>query len=105
MKTKHIINGKKSKKIGRKVGILVAAMLGVSIIVVVTICLMMFYRLTLSMMEDVCVSGTNMLAYELDNYNGPEDKTSLLDALSQQMGCEFTIFRGNERAYPTSCLK
>ncbi|MCR2047248.1 methyl-accepting chemotaxis protein [Acetatifactor muris] len=101
MKTKNIINGQKSKRIGRKVGTLVAVMLGISIIIVVTICLLMFYRLTLSMMEDVCVSGTNILAYELDNYSGPEDKTALLDALSRQMGCEFTIFRGNERAYTT----
>lgn len=82
-------------------GNLVALMLGVSITVVVMLCVWMFYRLTMSMMEDVCVSGTNVLAYELANYQGPEDKTALLDALSGQMGCEFTIFHGDERAYTT----
>ena len=92
---------RKSKRIGRKVGNLVALMLGVSITVVVMLCVWMFYRLTMSMMEDVCVSGTNVLAYELANYQGPEDKTALLDALSGQMGCEFTIFHGDERAYTT----
>ena len=91
----------KSRRIGRKVGNMVAVMLGVSIVVVVAICVLMFYRLSMSMMQDVCVSGTNVLAYELKNYNGPEDKTELLDALKQQMGCEFTVFHGDERAYTT----
>ncbi len=92
---------KTPRRIGRKVGNLVAAMLGVSITTVVILCVLMFYRLTMSMMEDVCVSGTNVLAYELANYSGPDDQTALLDALKEQMGCEFTIFRGNERAYTT----
>lgn len=99
--SKSKTSGQKSRHIGRKVGNMVAAMLGVSIIVVVAICVLMFYRLSMSMMQDVCVSGTNMLAYELKNYNGQEDKTELLDALKQQMGCEFTIFHGDERAYTT----
>ena len=93
--------GQKTKRIGRKVGNLVAAMLGVSITVVVALCVLMFYRLTMSMMQKECVSGTSMLAYELANYDGPEDKTALLDDLKQQMGYEFTIFRGDERAYTT----
>lgn len=76
-------------------------MLGVSITVVVIVCVLMFYRLTMSMMQNECVSGTNVLAYELANYSGPEDRTALLDALKEQMGCEFTIFQGNERAYTT----
>ncbi len=91
----------KIKRIGRKVGNLVAAMLGVSITLVVVICVLMFYRLTMSMMQNECVSGTNVLAYELAAYSGDEDKTGLLDALKQEMGCEFTIFHGDERAYTT----
>ena len=101
MDENHSKSVRKGKRIGRKVGNLVALMLGVSIIVVVMLCVLMFYRLTMSMMQDVCVSGTNVLAYELENYTGPEDKTELLDALSSQMGCEFTIFHGDERAYTT----
>ncbi len=94
-------NTQKTRHIGRKVGNLVAGMLGVSITVVVIVCVLMFYRLTMSMMQNECVSGTNVLAYELANYSGPEDRTALLDALKEQMGCEFTIFQGNERAYTT----
>ncbi|MCI8599670.1 MAG: HAMP domain-containing protein [Lachnospiraceae bacterium] len=92
---------RKDKRIGRKVGNLVALMLAVSITTVVILCVLMFYRLTISMMENVCVSGTNMLAYELANYNGSDDKTELLDSLKEQMGCEFTIFHGDTRAYTT----
>ena len=91
----------KMKRIGRKVGNLVAVMLGVSITLVVILCVLMFYRLTMSMMQNECVSGTNVLAYELSSYSGDEDKTELLDALKHEMGCEFTIFQGDERAYTT----
>ncbi|MEY8411696.1 methyl-accepting chemotaxis protein [Lachnospiraceae bacterium 62-26] len=91
----------KIKRIGRKVGNLVAAMLGVSITLVVVLCVLMFYRLTMSMMQKECVSGTNVLAYELAAYSGNDDKTELLDELKKEMGCEFTIFHGDERAYTT----
>ncbi len=94
-------NDKKTKRIGRKVGNLVAAMLGVSITLVVLLCVLMFYRLTMSMMQSECVTGTNVLAYELAAYSGDEDKTELLDALKKEMACEFTIFHGDERAYTT----
>lgn len=93
--------GQKTRRIGRKVGNLVAAMLGISITIVVALCVLMFYRLTMSMMQSQCTSGTNMLACELSSYDGPEDKTALLDELKQQMGYEFTIFHGDERAYTT----
>ena len=59
MDENHSKSVRKGKRIGRKVGNLVALMLGVSIIVVVMLCVLMFYRLTMSMMQDVCVSGTN----------------------------------------------
>ena len=42
----------KMKRIGRKVGNLVAVMLGVSITLVVILCVLMFYRLTMSMMQN-----------------------------------------------------
>ena len=77
---------KKTKRIGRKVGNLVAAMLGVSITLVVLLCVLMFYKLAMTMLQSECVSGTNMLAYELAAYSGDEDKTALLDALKQEMG-------------------
>ena len=55
----------KIKSIGRKVSNLVAAMLFVSITLVVVICVLMFYRLTMSMMQNECVSATNVLAHFL----------------------------------------
>ena len=91
----------KIKRIGRKVGNLVAAMLGVSITLIVVLCVLMFYQHTMSMLKNECVSATNVLAYELAAYSGDVDKTGLLDALKQEMGCEFTIFYGDERAYTT----
>lgn len=91
----------KTKRIGRKVGNLVAALLGVSITLIVMLCVLMFYRLTMSMMQNECISGTNVLAHELSAYSGDDDKTAVLDALKQEMGCEFTIFHGDERAYTT----
>ncbi len=94
-------NDKQFKRIGRKMGNLVAVMLGVSITVVVLVCVLMFYNLTMSLMQDVCVRGTNVLAYELQSYDGDDDKTALLDALKEKMDCEFTIFHGDERAYTT----
>lgn len=93
-------NGKR-QRIGRKVGNLVAVMLGLSIIIVVVLCISIFYHLVMSMLEDQCINGTNVLAYELQNYSGPKDKTQLLDDLKKQMDCEFTIFDGDERAYTT----
>ncbi len=91
----------KKQQIGRKVSNLVATMLGLSILIVVFICIGMFYNLIMGMLKDECVSGTNILAYQLENYTGPEDKTRLLDDLKKQTGCEFTIFYGDERAYTT----
>ena len=94
-------NDKQFKRIGRKMGNLVAVMLGVSITVVVLVCVLMFYNLTMSLMQDVCVRGTNVLAYELQSYDGDDDKTALLDTLKEKIDCEFTIFHGDERAYTT----
>jgi len=98
----HSGNGKQNtKRIGRKVGNLVAVILGISIALVVLQCVLMFCQLIMSMLENECVSGTNVLAYELSAYSAEEDKTALLDALKAEMGCEFTIFHGDERAYTT----
>ncbi len=92
---------KTTKRIGRKVGNLAVWMQGLSIIAVVAICIVMSYRLTTDLLQQQCVNATQMLSYELENYSGPEDKTQLLDDLSMNLGCEFTIFHGNERAYTT----
>lgn len=94
-------NGRKIKHLGRKLNAVMACMLIVGIALTVAQCVYMFYRLTLSTLREQCVTGTNILAYELEHYNGPEDMTQLLDDLKRETGCEFTIFHGDERAYTT----
>lgn len=92
---------RKVHKLGRKVGLLTTFLLILSIAATVMLCVQMFYKLAMSLLEDECVSGTNMLAYQLSHDYGPEDKTQLLDDLKEQFGCEFTVFEGNVRKYTT----
>ena len=94
-------NKKRIRHLGNKVNLVVGCLLILSISAVVSICIFMFYKLTIDMLRDRCVSGTNMLAYELDGYVGPEDRTIVLDELKELLGCEFTIFHGDERVYTT----
>ncbi|MDE5933352.1 MAG: cache domain-containing protein [Lachnospiraceae bacterium] len=94
-------NGRKMKHLGRRLNAMVACMMIVGIALTVAQCVYMFYRLTLNTLREQCVTGTNILAYELEKYSGPEDMTQLLDDLKQETGCEFTIFHGDERAYTT----
>ncbi|MCI8303911.1 MAG: HAMP domain-containing protein [Lawsonibacter sp.] len=93
--------GKKYKRIGQKVGNLVVIMQVVSVIFAVTMCVTMFRSLTTKMLKDRCTNGTNMLSYILSQTDGSEDMNELLDGLKSRMGCEFTIFEGNTRAYTT----
>lgn len=93
---------RKTKQIwhlGGKVNLAVGCLLIVSIAVVVSLCVSMFYSLTMKMLREQCVNATNMLAYELEDYEGP--KTIILDKLKEELGCEFTVFHGDERAYTT----
>lgn len=93
--------GKKQQKIGRKVGYMVSIMMTVSTIIVVGLCVWMFYSLVMKQLEDKCVTGTNVLSYELSRIPDGEDKTAMLDNLKNHMGMEFTIFEGDTRAYTT----
>ncbi len=99
-KGKHTKNNK-LHSLGRKVNTLVAVLLVASITIVVLICVTMLRSQCRKMLQDRCVNGTNMLAYQLEHYN-PEDKNQLLDDLKEQMRCEFTIFDGNIRAFTTN---
>lgn len=64
----------KFKRIGRKTGNVVAAMLAVSITAVVAICVVMFYSLVTKLFETQCVDGTKLLAYELRRMSDEETK-------------------------------
>ncbi len=94
-------SGKKYKRIGQKVGNMVVIMQIVSVIFAVGMCTIMFRSLATGMLKERCTNGTNMLAYVLSQTDGTEDKNKLLDELESRMGCQFTIFEGDTRAYTT----
>ena len=91
----------KAKRIGQKVGTVVTIMMAISIFVCVAICAFLFKNLVMDTLEDQCIDGTNVLAYELSRASDDTDMTELVDSLKQYMGMEFTIFEGNTRAYTT----
>lgn len=95
------MKNKRTKHLGRRINALMACLLAVSMILVVTLCIVMFIDLAMDLLKDRCVNATNVLAYELDGYVGPEDKNETLDELKDMLGCEFTIFDGNVRTYTT----
>lgn len=91
----------KHKRIGWKVGNMVVIMMAVSLLIVVAICVFMFYSLVVEALENQCVDGTNVLNYELGQASDDEDRTEMLDNLKEYMNMEFTIFEGDTRAYTT----
>lgn len=102
MEKTHMKEGRrKIKRIGKKVGNVVVIMQAISVVFAVVICVSMFNSLVRSMQEKICTDGTNMLAYELSRTSETEDMNQVLDGLKERMGCEFTIFEGDTRAYST----
>ncbi len=104
MKKNHFSKGgagKKYRRIGQKVGNLVVIMQVVSVIFAVAMCVTMFRSLTTKMLKERCTNGTNMLAYTMGQTSSGGDMNQLLDELKARMGCEFTIFEGDTRAYTT----
>ena len=95
------MKNEKVKHLGRRINILMTCLQTASMIVVVFLCLFMLYNFAMSLLKDRCVNATNILAYELDGYVGPEDKNEMLDELKSMMGCEFTIFDDDVRTYTT----
>ena len=91
----------KQTRIGKKVGNVVVIMQMVSVVFAVGMCVIMFRSLTTGMLEQRCTNGTNMLNYVLSQSGDTADINQLLDELKSRMGCEFTIFEGNTRAYTT----
>lgn len=92
---------KKNKRIGKKVGNVVVIMQAISVVFAVAVCVLMYNSLVRSMQEKICTNGTNMLALELEKISEGDDINGLLDTLKERMGCEFTIFEGDTRAYST----
>lgn len=92
---------RKNRRIGKKVGNVVVIMQAVSVVFAVAVCVLMYNSLVRSMQEKICTNGTNMLALELGKISDGDDINQLLDDLKERMGCEFTIFEGDTRAYST----
>ncbi len=91
----------KQTRIGKRVGNVVVIMQMISVVFAVGMCVIMFRSLAIGMLKQRCTNGTNMLSYVLSQTDGTEDVNQLLDELKSRMGCEFTIFEGNTRAYTT----
>ena len=91
----------KKKRIGKKVGNVVAIMLVVSILMTTSLCVVMFHTLINGLLKDRCTSGTSVLSYALGRIQEGEDINLLLDGLKESTGCELTIFQGDTRAYTT----
>lgn len=94
-------NRRKNGRIGKKVGNVVVIMQAISVVFAVAVCVLMYNSLVRSMQEKICTNGTNMLALELSKVSEGDDINQLLDELKERMGCEFTIFEGDTRAYST----
>lgn len=95
------MKNKRVKHLGRRINALMTCLQVASMVLVVALCISMFYNLAMSLLRDRCVNATNVLAYELDGYVGPDDKNETLDELKGMFGCEFTIFDGDVRTYTT----
>ena len=91
----------KYKRIGVKIGTVVMVMQVVSILLVTMICIFTYNSLITKMQTVRCTNGTNMLAYLLEQASDEDDRNQILDGLKSRMGCEFTIFEGDTRAYTT----
>lgn len=92
---------KKFRSIGRKVGYAVMILQAVSSILAMAICVSMFSSQITKMQKERCTNGTNVLSFELGRAEEGEDMNQILDGLKSRMGCEFTIFEGDTRAYST----
>lgn len=100
----QLVEDRKNRKymrIGRKIGNVVVIMQAISVVLAVATCVIMYSAQIKEMQKNICTSGTNLLAYELDWLAEEEDINQALDDLKAQMGCEFTIFEGDTRAYST----
>lgn len=102
MKTLQNTKGSsKQKRIGKKVGNVVVIMLAITVVLAVAVCAWMFRSLVFTTLEAQCVSGTNVLAYELSRARDDDDIEATLETLKNYMSMEFTICEGDVRAFTT----
>ncbi len=104
MEKVQIFKGRKSenyRSIGLKVSQVVAIMQVVSVLLIMAVCIFTSNSLVTKMLEERCVSGTNVLAHELGQISDDEDINQFLNDLKKRMGCEFAIYEGDVKAYST----
>ncbi len=106
MKTlEHPIQEKKQKekRIGQKVGNMMAWMLALNIIVINVVCIFMFNSHTMDLLREECLTGTEVLEYTMRR--DPEaDMAQLLSELKRELDCELAIFNGDTELYGTMSL-
>ncbi len=100
-----ITGNKKSRKgkLSTQFNIMVAVMTTVIVAVMIIISGVVTASNVTGELTDQCVTGTNMLAYELslNEVAEMEDKTEVLERLKEITGYEYTIFNGDIREFTT----
>ncbi len=99
-------NNKKKGKLSTQFNISIAIMTTLIVTVMIILSGIVTTNNVIGELTDQCVTGTNILEYELSvlNVEEIEDKTEILDRLKQITGCEFTIFDGDVRESTTIVL-
>ncbi len=94
---------KKYGKLATQFNIMIAVMTTIIVAVMIIISGIVTANNVNGELRDQCVTGTNLLAYELSLHEVAEleDKTEVLDRLKEITSCEFTIFNDDIREFTT----
>ena len=94
-------DGRAYKSIGVSVGRVVAVMQVLSVLLMLAICVVILDSLITNMLEERCVSGTNVLSQVYAKVSDEDDMNEVLDDLKERMGCEFTVCEGDTWTFTT----
>ena len=90
----------KVRRIGQKVGNVMAWMLAINILIINAICMSMFHSQMSGQLRTECLSATNVLEYAMRT-DPTMEMGQLIAGLKNEMGCEFAIFNGDTEIYST----
>ncbi len=94
-------DGRAYKSIGVSVGRVVAVMQVLSVLLMLAVCVVILDSLITNMLEERCVSGTNVLSQVYAKVSDDDDMNEVLDDLKERMGCEFTVCEGDTWTFTT----
>ncbi len=94
-------DGRAYKSIGVSVGRVVAVMQVLSVLLMLAVCVVILDSLITNMLEERCVSGTNVLSQVYAKVSDEDDMNEVLDDLKERMGCEFTVCEGDTWTFTT----